>query len=33
MLDTVNKEIIAFLFKGELPNANKPQDEQEEVTV
>ena len=33
MLDTVNKEIIAFLFKGELPNANKPQDEQEEVTA
>ena len=33
MLDTVNKEIIAFLFKGELPNANKSQDEQEEVTA
>ena len=33
MLDTVNKEIIAFLFKGELPNANKPQDEQEEITA
>ncbi len=33
MLDTVNKEIIAFLFKGELPNANKAQEELDEVTA
>ncbi len=29
MLDTVNKEIISFLFKGELPNARK----EEQATI
>ena len=30
MLDTVNKEIISFLFKGELPNAKKSEEQAEE---
>ena len=29
MLDTVNKEIISFLFKGELPNAQKEESVEE----
>ena len=27
MLDTVNKEIISFLFKGELPNSKKEEEQ------
>ena len=30
MLDTVNKEIISFLFKGELPNAKKSEEQTEQ---
>ena len=33
MLDTVNKEIISFLFKGELPNAQKEESVEETETV
>ncbi|MEG1388430.1 MAG: preprotein translocase subunit SecA, partial [Algoriella sp.] len=33
MLDTVNKEIISFLFKGELPNAQKPESVEEAEIV
>lgn len=31
MLDTVNKEIISFLFKGELPNAQKEESVEQET--
>jgi len=31
MLDTVNKEIISFLFKGELPNAQKEESVEQEI--
>ena len=30
MLDTVNKEIISFLFKGELPNSKKEEEQSEQ---
>jgi len=30
MLDTVNKDIISFLFKGELPNAKKAEEQTEQ---
>ncbi|MGV0919612.1 preprotein translocase subunit SecA [Empedobacter falsenii] len=33
MLDTVNKEIISFLFKGELPNTQKEESVEETETV
>ncbi|WP_312557235.1 preprotein translocase subunit SecA [Empedobacter brevis] len=33
MLDTVNKEIISFLFKGELPNAQKEESVEETETA
>ena len=33
MLDTVNKEIISFLFKGELPNAQKEESVEETESV
>ncbi|WP_413533039.1 preprotein translocase subunit SecA [Empedobacter brevis] len=33
MLDTVNKEIISFLFKGELPNAQKEESLEETETA
>jgi len=33
MLDTVNKEIISFLFKGELPNTQKEESVEETESV
>jgi len=33
MLDTVNKEIVSFLFKGELPNAQKEESQEQTQIV